>query len=459
MATVVPARSAVSVNPLKQSAPLGAAMAYLGVEGAVPLFHGSQGCTAFALVLMVRHFKETIPIQTTAMNEVSTILGGADHLEEALLNLKSRMKPKLIGIASTALTETRGEDMAGEVKTILARRAADLAGTTVVYASTPDFTGALEEGWAKATTAVIEGLVPEGRLAGSRPRAVNILVGQHFTPGDIEHVRDLCEGFGLSPTILPDISLSLDGTVPEAWVPTSYGGTPLAAIAEMGRAAATFALGEHMAEPGRVLQERTGVRTRVLPGLTGLEDVDRFVVALSELSQRPPSDRLKRERSRLVDAMLDGHLIIGGKKVAIAAEPDLLRAVAGLVAGLGARIVGAVSTASGSSALARVPAEEVEIGDLGTLERLAQDRGADLIATHSHGRRAAERLHLPLLRIGFPIFDRLGSQHKVSVGYAGTRALIFEIANLIQGEHHEPSPDALDPFHGRDAETPILRRH
>ncbi len=80
MASILPAAKAASVNPLKSSQPLGAAFAFLGVEGAVPLFHGSQGCTSFALVLFVRHFKEAIPLQTTAMDEVATILGGADHL-------------------------------------------------------------------------------------------------------------------------------------------------------------------------------------------------------------------------------------------------------------------------------------------------------------------------------------------------------------------------------------------
>jgi nitrogenase molybdenum-iron protein alpha/beta subunit len=72
---VVARRKAVAVNPLKQSQPLGAALAYLGVKGIMPLFHGSQGCTAFAKVMLVRHFREAIPIATTAMTEVTTILG------------------------------------------------------------------------------------------------------------------------------------------------------------------------------------------------------------------------------------------------------------------------------------------------------------------------------------------------------------------------------------------------
>jgi nitrogenase molybdenum-iron protein NifN len=119
MAKLVHPRRALSTNPLKSSAPLGAALAYLGIEGAIPLFHGSQGCTAFAMVHLVRHFKEAVPLQTTAMNEVSTILGGADQIEEAIENLRKKSAPKFIGIASTALTETRGEDVPGELREII----------------------------------------------------------------------------------------------------------------------------------------------------------------------------------------------------------------------------------------------------------------------------------------------------------------------------------------------------
>ena len=58
----------VSVNPLKMSAPLGGALFFLGLDKSLPVFHGSQGCTSFALVLLGRHFKESIPLQTTAMS-------------------------------------------------------------------------------------------------------------------------------------------------------------------------------------------------------------------------------------------------------------------------------------------------------------------------------------------------------------------------------------------------------
>jgi nitrogenase molybdenum-iron protein NifN len=39
-----------------------------------------------------------------------------------------------------------------------------------------------------------------------------------------------------------------------------------------------------------------------------------------------------------------------------------------------------------------------------------------------------------------PVFDRLGAGHQVSVGYRGTRDLIFEVGNLFLASVHEPTP-------------------
>ena len=74
MAHVVESRKACAVNPLKMSQPLGASLAFLGLDSCMPVMHGSQGCTSFGLVLLVRHFKEAIPLQTTAMNEATTVM-------------------------------------------------------------------------------------------------------------------------------------------------------------------------------------------------------------------------------------------------------------------------------------------------------------------------------------------------------------------------------------------------
>ena len=61
MAKVAISKKACTVNPLKMSQPIGGALAFMGVDGAMPLLHGSQGCTSFGLVLFVRHFPRSDP--------------------------------------------------------------------------------------------------------------------------------------------------------------------------------------------------------------------------------------------------------------------------------------------------------------------------------------------------------------------------------------------------------------
>lgn len=448
MTVVTTSKKSCAENPLKSSTPLGAALAFLGVEGAVPLFHGSQGCTSFALVLAVRHFKEAIPLQTTAMNEPATVLGGADNLEEALLVITSRMKPKFIGVASTALVETRGEDFHGELAAIKGKRR-ELDAVRIVFASTPDFEGALEDGWSKATSAIIDALVlPKPSCAGGG-RTVNILPGVHETPGTIEELRQTLAAFGLTARVVPDLSGSLDGHVPDSYVGTSLGGAPLREIENMADAVYTIAIGEHMREPAERLTRRTGVGHSVLPTLLGLEQSDTLVALLSELSGAPVPGALRRARSQLIDAMLDGHFHMSGKRLALAADPDLLSALAHFFHRLGASIEVAVAATKNSPLLATLPCAEVVVGDLGDLEEQAGRAECELIVTHSHGNFAAEALGVPLFRVGFPIFDRLGHQHRSLGGYVGTRELIYEVANVFIGRLHphkpQDFPDAVPP--------------
>ncbi len=450
----------LSTNPLKSSQPLGAAYAFLGIEGAMPLLHGSQGCTAFALVLFVRHFKETIPIQTTAMNEVSTVLGGADHLEEAILNIRTRANPKLIGVCTTALVETRGEDFAADVTSIINRRVETLGDCRVVLAETPDFHGSIEEGWSAAVTSMIEALTqPTTRRD---PERIVILAPSHFTVGDIETLRQTVEAFGLAPVILPDISGSLDGTVPERWIPSAYGGTSVADIENLGVARHCLAIGEHMRRPAEALSRKTGLAYTLLPTLTGLAASDRLITLLARLSGRPVPASIRRRRSQLQDAMLDGHFHFGGRRVAIAAEPDLLYQMASFFTEMGAEVPVAIASTPDNPILEAVPAE-FTVGDLGDLEERAM--GVDLLVSHAHGRQASERLGIPLFRVGFPIFDRLGAQHRRSALYEGTRDLIFEVANtLIAADHHHVTPESLNPLRNREMlhdsrPSPEPRRH
>jgi nitrogenase molybdenum-iron protein NifN len=438
MAKVVTSKKSCTVNSLKMSQPIGGALAFMGIRNAMPLLHGSQGCTSFGLVLFVRHFRESIPLQTTAMSEVATVLGGLDNVELAIVNIASRAKPDIIGVCSTGVTEIKGDDVEGYIKLIRAKHS-ELDKIALVYVSTPDFKDAFQDGWSKTVVKMVADLVKQPPAGATRNlQQVNVLAGSHLTPGDLEELRDLLEAFGLKPTFLPDISGSLDGHVPDDFTPTTCGGVSLDQIGVMGEAGFTIALGEQMRAAAAAMETKAGVPYTVFDRLIGLEANDQFMAYLARISGQPVPQKYRRQRSQLVDAMLDSHFFFGGKKIAIGAEPDLLWSVSGWLAEMGCEIAAAITTTA-SPVLERIPADEVLIGDLEDLE--ARAAGCDLLLTHSHGRQAAERLAIPFYRMGLPMFDRLGAAHQVSVGYRGTRDLIFDIGNLFIAEAHEPNPD------------------
>jgi nitrogenase molybdenum-iron protein NifN len=436
MANVIVGQKHCTENPLKMSQTAGAALAFMGIDRSMPLLHGSQGCTSFGLVLFVRHFREAIPMQTTAMSEVTTVLGGFDNVEQALVNIANRTKPAFIGICTTGISEIKGDDLSGFLKTIRAGHP-ELDAISLVDVSTPDFEGAFQDGWAAAVTRVIEELVDAPMNVIRPSRNVNVLPGSHITPGDIEELRDIFEAFSLNPVFLPDLSGSLDGHIPEEFTPTTLGGISVDKIRRMGSACWTVAIGEQMRGAAITLEHRTGVPYKLFDRLTGLGVNDELMGFLSHISGVPVPSKYRRQRSQLVDAMLDGHFHFGRKRIAIAADPDLLAATAHWLSEMGCEIQAAITTTL-SPALVDIPATEVLIGDLADLETRAA--GADLLITHSHGRQAAERLGIPLFRIGMPIFDRLGAGNKVSVGYRGTRDLIFEVGNVFLAGIHEPTP-------------------
>ena len=443
MAIVTTLKKACAVNPLKMSQPIGGAFAFMGLRGSMPLLHGSQGCTSFGLTLFVRHFKEAVPLQTTAMSEVATVLGGYENVEQAILNIFNKQKPEIIGICSTGVTETKGDDVEGYLK-LIREKHPQLAGFPLVYVSTPDFKDAFQDGWEKTVARMIEVLVEAPKTAARRdPARLNVLPGCHLTPGDLDELRTIIEDFGLEPTFLPDLAGSLDGHIPDEFTPTTIGGIGVEEIATMGQAAWTVAIGAQMRRAAEALQARTGTPFRLFERLCGLIPNDEFMMFLSEISGRPVPGKYRRQRGQLADAMLDAHFHTGGRRLAIGAEPDLLFELSSVLQEMGAKVSVAVTTTQ-SPVLERIETDEVLIGDLEDLENLAKQRGCDLLVTHSHGRQAAERLKIPFYRAGFPMFDRLGAGHQLLVGYRGTREFIFDIANLIiadREDNHRPSPD------------------
>lgn len=447
MAEIIQRKKALSVSPLKSSQPVGATLAFLGMANSMPLMHGAQGCTAFAKVFFVRHFREPIPLQTTAMDHVSTVLGADENIIEALKTICEKHHPDLIGLCTTGLAEAQGADVDRMVR-LFRQRYEQYSKIAVVAVPTPDFNGCLESGYALAVSAMIDQLVPgnrSGEIPSSRQnrQQINMLVGSSLTPGDIEEVKELVLSFGFSPVVFPDLSTSLDGHLESRdFIPLTSGGMGLDELNRLHEAVATIVVGESMVKAADLLKDRTGVQDYRFNSLMDLDEMDDFVQVLSDLSGREVPHFIVRQRSQLQDAMMDTHFMIGLRRIAIAADPDLLQGFSKLLKSMGGDVVAAVSPIKTSHLKALSYPERVIIGDLEDLESAAREAHAELLIGNSHVAHSASRLQLPLLRVGFPQYDWMGGYQRCWIGYKGIQQTLFELANLFMSEHvkHERSP-------------------
>ena len=415
-----------TVNPQKNSPALGATLAYLGIDGMLALLHGAQGCSTFIRLQLSRHFKESIPLNSTAMSEDSAIFGGWENLKAGLKRVMEKFRPGVVGVMTSGLTETMGDDVRSAI-VHFRRENPQLDSTPVVWAPTPDYCGSLQEGYAAAVESILGELAQGGETI---PGQVNLLPGSHLTPVEIEELKGVLESFGLEVLTIPDISCALDGHIDDEVTPLATGGIPVEDIRRAGRSAATFYVGDSLAGAASKLRERFGVPAYGFTSLTGLREVDHLMATLSALTGRPVPAAHRRWRSRLLDAMADCHYQLGGKRVALALEADHLKGMVRFLAGMGCQIETAIAATS-ARGLGALPCREVSVGDLEDLETAAA--GVDLIVANSNARQATAKLGVRAhLRTGLPVFDRLGAHHKMWVGYQGTTQLVFEVANLLQ---------------------------
>ena len=439
MVEILTPTKALTVNPLKASQPIGASLAFLGLADCMPLEHGARGCTSFNKLFFMRHFNEPIPLQTTAMDQTTTVLGADDSVVEALATIARKNAPKVIGLVTTGLSEMQGADVPRTVREFrkLHPEFADIA---VIPVSASDTLGCLETGFAAAVESIVQTLAPRRPLARKNPRQVNVLASSMLSPGDLEDLRLWIEAFGLDPILLPDLGASLDGhLIEEGFSTLTYGGVNREDIERMGDSAATLVVGRSLNRAADFLRTQTGVPDYRFDQLIGLKPSDAFTETLSQISGRPVPPYFARKRDQLTDAMVDCQFQFGGARIGVAADSDLLGALVDFFHGMGAHLVATVASAR-SARLADLPIEEVVIGDLEDFETLAREREADLLVTNSHGAEVTRRTGAALLRAGFPIYDCYGAHSDAWIGYGGTRRLVFAAANLLSNHYQELKP-------------------
>ena len=404
-------RKSVVINPLKHSQSIGAAIAFQGIDRALPIIHGAQGCTFLGKVLLTKHFREPIALASTKLFTENVVMGSEENIMKTVNGFVEKNRPDVIGILTSGLSEVKGDDVSGIVKQLQAEHHQ----CNILNVSTPDYEGGLETGYAKAVEALLQftpSLALPHQGGGMGGGQINILVGSHLTPADFTEVRDIIESFGLKPIMLPDLS-ALDGSR-QGFSALSTGGTEIDEIRNMGSSGFTIAIGASMESAAMILKERFGIEYRVFEGISGLKDTDMFMEALSMLSGKQVPAKYGRQRRILIDGMRDAHFYYGNKKICVALEPDLSMQTVHWLEDMGAEVF------------------EVDINGSGLF---SVEGDFNLLISNSHAEDTAKRLGVPLYQMGFPVYKVLGNNHKVTIGYSGTLGLINDIANLMMRAH------------------------
>ena len=435
---------AATQNACKLCSPLGAALVFKGIADVVTLLHGSQGCSTYIRRYLISHYKEPIDIACSNFGEQTAIFGGGANIKLALDNIIAQYTPRMIGVATTCLAETIGDDVSmfiREYKTVNPEK--DLP--PIVHVSTPSYQGTHMQGFHNAVRATVSeltrGSLPENKQSS---KTVNLFPGM-VSPVDLRHLKEIIAAFGLKAMVLPDYSETLDGGLWSEYQRIPPGGTPVEAIVEAGRAQASIEMGSVLAEMPETaathLENHFGVIGHRMGLPMGIRQTDRFMQTLAAIADTSIPTRYEQDRGRLLDAMVDGHKYVNNLRAVVYGEADL---VAGMVDFLSEIGILPVICATGENSGHLSPIVKQILGpkyhdrvriiegvDFVDIEDAVKQAQPHLMIGHSKGYSLARKLDIPLVRIGFPIHDRVGGSRVMHLGYQGAQSLFDRIANTL----------------------------
>ncbi len=428
-------------NPCRMCTPLGAAMVFSGIADAVPFLHGSQGCSTYIRRYLIGHFREPVDIACSNFGESSVIFGGWQNLHTGIHAVIEQYHPRLIGIATTCLAETIGEDIPQMIRRLEQELSED--GPILVSVSTPSYQGSHSDGFHRAVKAVVEKLAQPGPAG----RHINVFSGM-ICPEDIRHLKDIFVEFGLEATLLPDYSDALDSGIWSRYEKNIESGTPIESIRRCGQAQATIefsSTGDFSTSAGETLLRRFGTPLYMLPLPVGVGQCDRFFERLGVLSAREIPARFTAQRSRLIDSYVDAHKYVFGKKAVLYGPADWVAALAIFLCEIG--MVPVLCAAGDHKGTLQEHLREhlpgtmdsitvVEDTDFASIEQMAAGLKPDILIGDSNGYKMSRNLNIPLVRLGLPIHDRIGASRMASIGYQGTQQLFDRIVNTIL-EHQQ----------------------
>jgi nitrogenase molybdenum-iron protein beta chain len=433
-----------TINPIFTCQPAGAQFASIGVKDCIGIVHGGQGCVMFVRLMFSQHYKESFEIASSSLHEDAAVFGACGRVEEGVDVLLARYpKIKVIPIITTCSTEVIGDDVDGLIiklnEGLLKEKYPDRE-VHLIAMHTPSFVGSMISGYDVAVRDFVKHFAtktePNGKL--------NLITGW-VNSGDVKALKHLLAAMEIDATVLFEIE-SFDSPLMPDGSAISHGATTIDDLRGTANAIGTIALNRY--EGGKAaewLEAQFQLPTIIGPTPIGIRNTDTFLHNLKQLTGKPIPPSLVKERGVAVDALTDvTHMFLAEKKVAIYGNPDLVIGLAEFCIDLEMKpmllLLGDDNVHYKEDPRLLALKANVDWGmeiitnaDFWDLEDRIKNRGLelDLILGHSKGRFIAIDNAIPMVRVGFPTYDRAGIYRYPVVGYEGATWLAEQMANAL----------------------------
>ncbi len=443
-------REALTINPAKACQPLGAVLCSLGFEKTLPYVHGSQGCVAYFRTYFNRHFKEPISCVSDSMTEDAAVFGGQKNMIDGLDNARTIYKPDMIAVSTTCMAEVIGDDLNAFINN--SKNAGSVpADFPVPFAHTPSFVGSHTTGWDNMFEGIIRYFTlnhMEGKVAGSNGK-LNLVPGFETYLGNYRVMERMMKEMGVDATLLSNPTEVLD-TPSDGEFRMYAGGTTMDEVKDAPNAHTTILLQPWQLDKTKKFVENTW--NHEVPKINipmGLEWTDEFLMKVSEITGKEIPESLAVERGRLMDMMQDSHTWLHGKKFALYGDPDFVMGMAKFLLELGAEpthILCNNANKRWGKAMQKMLDEnpfgancKVHVGkDLWHLRSLCFTEKPDFLIGNSYGKyiqrdtlHKGKAFEVPLIRLGFPIFDRHHLHRMTTLGYEGAMYMLTTLVNAV----------------------------
>ncbi len=432
------------INPIFTCQPAGAQFVSIGIKDCIGIVHGGQGCVMFVRLLISQHLKESFEIASSSVHEEGAVFGALKRVEEAVDVLLMRYPHvKAIPIISTCCTEVIGDDIDGVVTKLNEELLAEkYAGREVhlIPIHTPSFVGSMITGYDLAVRDFVKYFAKKGESSGK----INLLTGW-VNPGDVTELKHLLSEMEIDATVLFEIE-NFDSPLMPNGNHVSHGDTTIDDLRGTANAIGTIALNRYEGgKAAKYLESEFQVPAVIGPTPIGIRNTDTFLANLKIMTGKPIPESLVRERGRALDAITDvTHMFLADKKVAIYGNPDLVIGLAQFCLDLEMRPVLLLLGDDNPNYVNDPRIIELQNNvdydmkiinnaDFWELENRIKNEGLelDLILGHSKGRFISIDYDIPMVRVGFPTYDRAGLYRYAVVGYGGATWLAEQMANTL----------------------------